>query len=172
MADYKGTIRFIGENLDWALVHEKQMIEDQVQTSTGIGIGDNNQRNFSATLNPVIEEGELIIIVDGTPLTSAEASDSGGVITGTKITTSTGKESTIDYATGELNIWFTVAATPGTDVVVAVSYQYSQTPTYFDGHRLVKGDFSGKSVDDVIYYDYDADDPLKDGRYITETYQS
>lgn len=172
MADYKGTIRFIGENSDWALVHEKAMIEDQAQTSTGIGVGDDSQRNFSATLNPVVEEGELVIIVDGVALTSAEASDSGGVITGTKITTSTGKESTIDYETGALNIWFTVAATPALDEVVAVSYQYSQTPIHYDGHRLVKGDFSGKAVGDVIYYDYDADDPLKDGRYITETYQS
>lgn len=169
MADFKGIIKFIGENDDWALVHEKTMTEDQIITSTGIGVGNASDRNFSATLETIVEEGEIVILVDGV---AAAAADSGGNITGTDITTSTGKESTIDYETGALDIWFTVAATPGGSEVVAVAYQYSLTPTLFDGHRLVKGDFSGKAVGDSIYYDYDAENALTDGYVISETYES
>jgi len=171
MADFKGTIKFIGENADWALVHEKAMIEDQVITSTGIGVGDASNRYFTSStgLTTIVEEGELTILVDGTPVA---ATDSGGVISGADISTSTGEESTINYETGALEIYFTLAATPGASEVVAVAYQYSDTPTHFDAHRLVKGDFTGKSVNDVIYYDYDADADLKDGYYISETYSS
>ena len=169
MADYKGVIKFIGENADWALVREYSMIEDNVVTSTGIGTGNASNRYFAATLTPVVEEGELVILVNGVQM---DATDSGGVISGLDISTSTGEDSTIDYDTGALEIYFTYAATPGSSEVVAVSYQYSNAPTDFDRHKFIKGDFTGKSVDDTVYYDYDADASLKDGHYITETYES
>lgn len=168
MADYKGKIRFIGENAEWALVKEWKLIED-VETSTGIGTGNGSNEHFTGTLTTIVEEGELVIKVAGA---QKNASDSDGVITGSDITTSTGKVSTINYATGAIEIYFTVAATPGMGEAVTVVYQYSNTPNFFDGHRLVKGNFSGKAVDDMIYYDYDADASLKDGYYVSETYRS
>lgn len=169
MADYKGIIKFIGENDDWALVEERAMVEDQIVTSTGIGVGNGSNRHFTGVLTPIVEEAELVIKVNGV---AVDASDSAGVITGSDISTSSGEVSSIDYTTGALEIYFTLAATPGASEVVAVEYQYSLTPTFFDGHRLVKGDFSSKAVGDAIYYDYDVDSPLKDGHYVTETFES
>ena len=169
MADYKGVIKFIGENADWALVREYSMIEDNVVTSTGIGTGDASNRYFSATLTPVVEEGEIVIKVDGVTMDAADAS---GVISGLDISTSTGEESTINYDTGVIEIYFTYAATPGGSEAVTVSYQYSEAPTDFDRHKFIKGDFTGKSVDDSVYYDYDDDTALQDGHYITETFES
>lgn len=169
MADYKGVIKFIGENADWALVREYSMIEDNVVTSTGIGTGDASNRYFSAALTPVVEEGEVVIKVNGVTM---DASDSGGEISGLDISTSTGEESTIDYDTGVIEIYFDLAATPGGSEAVTVSYQYSEAPNEFDRHKFIKGDLTGKSVDDTIYYDYDGDTTLQDGHYITETYES
>jgi hypothetical protein len=169
MADYKGVIKFIGENADWALVREYSMIEDNVATSTGIGTGDDSNRYFSATLTSIVEEGEIVIKVNGV---AVDATDSDGVISGLDISTSTGEESTIDYETGALEIYFTSTGTPGAGEAVTVDYQYSSTPVEFDRHKFIKGDFTGKSVDDVVYYDYDADTSLQDGHYVTETYES
>lgn len=169
MANFKGVIKFIGEANTWALLQETTMIENNIVTSTGIGTGDGSERNFTATLTPVVEEGELSITVDGVAIT---ATDADGVITGADITTSTGVESTIDYETGALDFTTTVAATPGLGTVIAVAYQYSTPSDFFDGHRLVKGDFSSNAVGDTIYYDYATFSDLNDGYNVTETFES
>lgn len=169
MADYKGIIRFISENEDWALVKEYSMIEDNVATSTGIGTGDGSNRKFNGNLTPVVEEGEIVIKVNGVEV---DAEDSDGVITGLDISTSTGEVSTINYETGAIEIYFDLAATPGGSEEVTVDYQYSSTPDEFDRHKFIKGDFADKSVDEAIFYDYDDDADLKDGHYVTETYES
>lgn len=169
MANFKGVIKFIGEASAWALVQETTMVENNIVTSTGIDTGDGTTRNFTATLTPVVEEGELVIKLGGVAM---DATDADGVITGTAITTSTGVESTIDYETGELDFTTTVASTPRLGVEITASYQYSSESAYFDGHRLVKGDFSSNAVGDTIYYDYATFSDLNDGYNVTETFES
>jgi len=167
MADYKGVIRFIGENNDFALVEETRIYQNNIDTSTGIGTGDGSERTFSGSLEPVVEEGELVINVDGA---AQNASDSGGVISGSDITTSSGYVSAIDYASGAIQLTFTVAATPPADKAVDAVYQYSAPSEFPEGLKFIKGDFSNFSVGDSIGYDYDVDADLKDGYYISEAY--
>ena len=169
MADYKGVIRFIGENKDWALVKEYGMTENNVKTDITIGTGDDSNRYFSATLTSVVEEGEIVIKVNDVEM---DASDSDGIISGLDISTSTGEESSIDYETGAIEIYFAAGAIPGLDEAVTVSYEYSSASSDLDRHKFVKGDFTNISVEDTIYYDYDGDTELKDGHYISETFES
>jgi len=168
MADYKGTIKFIGEQGDWALVEEYKLTEN-VATSTGIGTGDGSETSFSGTLSTIVEEGELTLKVGGVDQSITDAS---GVITGATITTSTGRSSTINYETGALQIYFAPASAPGSGSAVVMEYQYSSAPTDFDRHRLVKGSFSSRSVGDSIYYDYATFSDFNDGYNVTETYES
>lgn len=167
MADYKGIIKFIGENKDFALVEETRLYQNNITTSTGIGTGDGVERTFSGTLTPIVEEGELVVNVASV---QKNASDSAGVITGTDITTSTGYSSTIDYGTGAISITFTSTGMPGIDEAVVIVYQYSSPSEFPEGLKFIKGNFNNLSVDDVIGYDYDADASEKDGYFITETY--
>lgn len=164
MADYKGIIRFIGENSDWALIEERVLTESPTSTSTGIATSTGNGyiRNFSGTLTPVVEESEVIVKIDGT---SIDARDYNGIIKGTDISTNAREVSTVDYETGAIDLY--LAEAPSEGASVSVQYKYSSSLVEFDGHKLVKGSFSGRSVNEVIYYDYDLANSLKDGYYIT-----
>lgn len=168
MANYKGTIKFIGESNDWALVEERALSEN-VATSTGLGTGDGSETSFSGTLSTIVEEGELTLKVNNV---DQNITDASGVITGSTITTSTGRSSTVDYETGALQIYFKPANAPGSGHAVVMEYQYSSVPELFDGHRLVKGDFSSRSVGDAIYYDYATFSDFNDGYNVSETYES
>ena len=167
MAEYRGLIKFIGLNEDFALVEESRIYQNDVTTSTGIGTGDASNRTFSGTLTPVVEEGDVSIKVAGAAI---NASDSGGSITGSDITTSTGLESTINYADGEISITTTVGATPGSSEAVVAAYEYSALSEFPEGLKLIKGDFSGFSVGDYVGYSYDAETSQTDGYYVTEIY--
>ena len=88
MANYKGVVRFISETQALALVEETTLVQDQAITSTGIGTGTGSKTNFSATLQPIINEGSLVLKVDG--VADAAGDFSLSTSTGKKILTSTG----------------------------------------------------------------------------------
>jgi hypothetical protein len=88
MAEYKGTIKFISETKEIALVEEYKLLEDLALTNSGIGTGDNTEKTFSGTLQPIVEEGSLTFKVAGTSKTIYDYSLETS--TGLKIVTSTG----------------------------------------------------------------------------------
>jgi len=173
MADYRGIIKFIGENSDWALVQESSVYQSDVSTSTGLGTGDGSTRAFSGTLQYVVESSDILIQVDGVTTSTGISS---GVISGSDISsstgvmTSTGATNTLNYSNGAISFLFTSAATPASLEEVTAVYEYGAVSAHPKGLKLIKGDFTSFSVDDTIGYTYDSETNLTDGYYITETY--
>lgn len=173
MADYRGIIKFIGENNDYALVQESSVYESDVATSTGIGTGDGSTRDFSGTLQYVVESSNILVKVNSVTTSTGIA---GGVVSGSAISsstgvmTSTGATNTLNYSTGVLSLLFTSAATPANGHAVTVNYEYGAVSAHPKGLKLIKGDFANFSVDDAISYAYDAISNLTDGYSISESY--
>ena len=184
MASYKGEVKFISETQELALVEETYLVQDQAITSTGIGTGNASNKEFSGTLQPIVEEGSLIIKVAGATKTAGEwslATSTGLIIaTSTGMGTLTGDgylhtsagtfkitDCNIFYGTGLQTgkvsivnkltgqVIIGLASAPSGGQAVTVSYERSWNTNYGpDRIRLLRGSFSSVTVGDIIYYDY------------------
>lgn len=172
MATFKGTIKFISDTKQMALVEESILVGTEV-TSTGllIGIGDGSERSFSGQITSTgpVEAGSISILVNDVEINAADYKTSTGeygYIQGSAITTSTGFENIINYRTGVIEFTTTVGSTPGNNQSVKVAFTEQSVGEFTDGIKIVRGDFTNYEIDDIIYYSYNADSDLEDGHGI------
>ena len=183
MSTYKGLIRFINETEELALVEETPLVQNVAITSTGLT--STGSGTWEATLQAIVNEGSIVITIDGVTQTSVEHPLTTS--TGRKIFTSTGagyisadgllyttsgswdmdicaaifgtpydsaKENIIDRVAGTIIINFVSAPTAGQDVRVSYTRDYFNETIGYTRTRMLRGDFSSLSVNDIIYYDY------------------
>jgi len=186
MAKYKGTIKFVTDSRTIALVEESEVLENLAITSTGLGTGDTSIVTFSGTLQPVMEEGSIVVKVAGVDQNFEEFSletsagqtmftssgmgveTTGGFMTSVGLVTSTGYamlgSANLTTSSGAVNIinyedgeiLFSFGSAPGLGDKVTVSYERGYVSPYMTAIKLLKADFTNYTVGSTIYYDYTA----------------
>lgn len=144
MSNYRGTIRFINESKNVAIVNQENVSANFPETAI-IGIGDGIGAQFFGTLTPVVEYGDVVFKVDETAKTASV--NSSGVISGADI--DSGGINQINLTTGACAICF--SGTPGTPSYITGSVDLSSGINLSDGPYTMTIAIDGKTYYNINF---------------------